>query len=765
MRALNESRGTDLEQPISLAARTREAFVNDVRADAFRDLLSMLRRRIALLLLTLAAVYVLGVLYYFKQERIYEGQSRVLVHRTGDTLKGGSIDVPSSQYNYLPTHIQLISSPAVLSMALEHLAANDMLHKTWPTVNQLAGGLAVAAEKDTEILEIRYRTTDRALAAPVLQAVVDSYQDFINEAHRSASNEILQILTQQRKDLDQELRVKEAELLALQQRQVNWAAEGGKNEQISQVASMSQALTQARVRRLEAEGRLQALREAIQRGNLNESYLLPYLERLGRDVAARRLGLAGANEGVKAQEETVRKELMQRKVELERLRNFYGPSHPRLIAEADRIRLLEQALNQDKAAAEKPADPRELRALAIYFQEQELDEAKKVEQDLAEQYEVEQRRAAEVGARRAPMLALETELGRLRSYYDTLINRIREVDVGNDYVAITTRVIAPAQEPSAPISPNARRIAMLCGMLGLLFGVGICYLAEWWDPRFGGPADIAQHLGMPVIGHIPRVAKLSPEAPFAMIVSNAPTSVEAEAFRSLRSALMLCDSPPRKFTITSSAPGDGKTSLLTNLAISYAQSGLRTLLIDSDMRRPALTRFFKFDDHNGLAQLLGQEGLTPEDVWASIHPTVVERLHILPSGPSPSDPAERLGSDRLVQIVQWAESRYDRILFDAPPILAASDAAILSRVLDGVLFVVRADKSDRRATTAACNTLGRMNCHALGVIVNGVDRGSGYGYDHYYRSGYYYADQSSQQDNEASETCSDDRPAPFKRAA
>jgi capsular exopolysaccharide synthesis family protein len=204
-------------------------------------------------------------------------------------------------------------------------------------------------------------------------------------------------------------------------------------------------------------------------------------------------------------------------------------------------------------------------------------------------------------------------------------------------------------------------------------------------------------------------------------------------------------------------PDDGKTAVLTNLAITFAQSGLRTLLIDADLRRPRLSRIFQVSGSPGLAQLLEGGDLGAEHFRAAVQATAVERLHLLPSGPNPPNPAELLTGERLGKILAWAETKYDRILCDAPPILAVSDCAILGRSLDGILFVVHADKGDRVVTTRARDILERMNCRLLGVVVNGVSSAGAYGYYHYQGLKYSaYHHHSGDQAQEPSQAAADD---------
>jgi polysaccharide biosynthesis transport protein len=379
--------------------------------------------------------------------------------------------------------------------------------------------------------------------------------------------------------------------------------------------------------------------------------------------------------------------------------------------------------------------------LALLLLESDIKEAKAVEADLRIQCDVEKAAALDFNSHRAPFAALELELKRLRSFYETLNLRIRQVDLGGDAGAISTQVIEPPQNPVAPVEPNIRKIGLACTMLGLFCGLALCYLFEWWDTSYRGPEEIVQHLGLPVFGHIPRMTHPEEGRQLEMVMHQAAKSAAAEAFRTVRTALMLCDSPPRKFTITSPSPGDGKTLILTNLAIAFAHSGMRVLLIDADMRRPRLRDIFHLPRSPGLSQLLQQVDAEQLDPQPFIQRTGVANLDLLPSGSNPPNPTELLTGGKFAKILSWADGRYDRILCDAPPILAVSDCALIGRQLDGALLLVRADKNDRVTAARARSTLRSMNCNVLGVIVNSLLAGDAYGYAYYRKShydSYYY---------------------------
>lgn len=720
-------------------------------AGILKDALLIIRRRKGLLLAGVGVAFLLGTIYFLSRDTVYETRSSILVHPLGDALSGRN----DERANFMPTHIRLVTGKAVVERAVERLKMSRPDRADWPMPDGLADSLKATSQKDTEILEIAYRTKDKGDAVPVLETVVGAYLDFVNETHRSTSRDILQILTQQKDELDRQLRAKEKELLTLQESGDVLSSEDDKNNvALARFASINNAFTQASMRRLELEARHQALKKTIARGESIDAYLIRDLDRIGRETVAQCLGLRLDSENYEFHQSAERRAIANDQLELQQLSAVLGPNHPRLLLLQERIRLASQSMRNERLTPEqKVKNQQALQNLALLLLESDIKETKIVETDLKNQCQIEKVAAVEFSAKRAPYVALEMELKRLRGFYDTLNLRIRQVDLGGDAGAISTQVIEPAQEPTSPVEPNWRKIALVCTLMGLLFGVSLCYLFEWWDTSYRGPEDIAQHLGLAVFGHVPRMTQQQEGNVFELVMERAPQSAAAEAFRTVRTALMLSDAPPKKFTITSPEPGDGKTLVLTNLAVAFAKSGLRVLLIDADLRRPRLREIFQLPRSPGLSDLLQRAQVSEVDVIGSIQKTQVTNLDLLHSGVNPANPTELMTSDRFHTILAWAENHYDRILCDTPPILAVSDCALIGRQLDGAFLLIRADKNDRLMAARARNALRAMNCNVLGVIVNSLVSGDAYGYMYYRKSSHYSS--YYQQNSEAAPTTSD----------
>ena len=187
-----------MEHPTSELESNAAESVGASTAAILKQMLAIVRRRKGILIAGLCLAYLLGALYYYSRDSVYEARASILVHALGDALSGRNEDRP----NFIPTHIRLVTAKAVLERAINKLKLNDASRQEWPGAEELSDALKVTSQKDTEILEIAYRTKERRAAVPILEAVVGSYLDFVNETHRSTSRDILQILTQQKEELD-----------------------------------------------------------------------------------------------------------------------------------------------------------------------------------------------------------------------------------------------------------------------------------------------------------------------------------------------------------------------------------------------------------------------------------------------------------------------------------------------------------------------------------------------------------------------------------
>jgi capsular exopolysaccharide synthesis family protein len=250
---------------------------------------------------------------------------------------------------------------------------------------------------------------------------------------------------------------------------------------------------------------------------------------------------------------------------------------------------------------------------------------------------------------------------------------------------------------------------------------------------------------MAVVG---KLEKLLGQGTAALHAWIQPNGAETEAFRTLRTALALSEGGVQSLVVSSVEPADGKTTVIANLAVAFAQSGKRTLLIDGDLRRPGLTPLLGLRGHAGLTTVLLSPAPVVEASEANLCRGFVENLDVIPSGPRPTNPAEMLVSPRLPELLAWGESNYDVVLIDGPPVLPVADSMIIGRLVDGVLFVVRPEKTRRRLALRAVDSIQNFGVKVVGVVANHVTFEKshsyyGYGYGYSYQYGYGHEDETA----------------------
>jgi Mrp family chromosome partitioning ATPase len=317
-------------------------------------------------------------------------------------------------------------------------------------------------------------------------------------------------------------------------------------------------------------------------------------------------------------------------------------------------------------------------------------------------------------------------------------------------------LITKAELPTSPSSPKPKRDTALGLFVGLLLGLGIAFLREQLDDKVRTRADVEELTKLPVIAELPMDAvKVQTE----VAAHERPLGVLAESVRSLRTSLTFLgvDGPLRRIVVTSSEPGDGKSYVAANLAAIYAQNGLRTILVSADLRRPRLDSMFPTVVAGpGLAEVITSIGAPaaslngngwhpvvdgiPSGILANaLRPTHIEGLSLLPAGQLPPNPAEILGSDKTVQLLEALAGLADVVVIDTPPVLAVTDACVLAPNADGVILVAAADQTHRGALSRAVGTLTTAHARMLGVVLNKVEGSGagGYGYRGRYYGAYY----------------------------
>ncbi|HSJ65536.1 MAG TPA: polysaccharide biosynthesis tyrosine autokinase [Gemmatimonadaceae bacterium] len=339
---------------------------------------------------------------------------------------------------------------------------------------------------------------------------------------------------------------------------------------------------------------------------------------------------------------------------------------------------------------------------------------------------------------------LAADLRMIQTVYDELQSEYQRARIAEQVRDEFVEIVDEAPRPGAPIAPNRKRIYLTAMIFGALLGLASAVAVEQLDDSVKSPDEARERFDLTVLGTIPQIKeagaarRLADGASHRLVTHLDPRSPVAEAYRSLRTNLAFARAHEALKTIvlTSPGPADGKSTTVANLAITFAQQGQRTLLIDADLRRAVLDKLFGAPREPGLTDVL--VGRVP--LAQVLSETAITNLHVLGSGPFPPNPSELLGSQAMRDVLRDAQAEFDIVLLDSPPLLAVTDAAVLSTMVDGAILVVRMGSTPRTSVRRAISQLQTVHGRLVGTVLNDVDfraglYGGGYGYYYYYYYG------------------------------
>ncbi|NQS89702.1 polysaccharide biosynthesis tyrosine autokinase [Patescibacteria group bacterium] len=335
-----------------------------------------------------------------------------------------------------------------------------------------------------------------------------------------------------------------------------------------------------------------------------------------------------------------------------------------------------------------------------------------------------------------------------REIYNSLLKRIQETEVTGGLKTTNIRIIDRAIVPKKSVRPRKKLNLLIAFCLGIIGGGGLAFLFESLDQSVKTPDDIKKWVKLPVLASIAVPSEkesesLQPE----FITLKKPQSTISEAYRSLRTSIMFTAVEHRRKTllVTSSEPKEGKTTTAVNLAIIMAQTGEKTVLIDADLRHPRIKNIFSKESRPGLTEVLAGS----ENIESVIDGTDIQNLDVVQCGSIPPNPSELLGSKKMDELLEELEKKYDRIIIDSPPVLAVTDAVVLSGKVDGTIIIVKANDTHRNAMIHAKEVLESVeSSHLIGSILNMVETHKTGGYYYYGKYGKYgeygkyYGDES-----------------------
>lgn len=749
------------------------------------DVVGILKRRWVSLLLGLAIGVSLGIAYYGLVSRKYESSAQILVMRKDSrmaTRGTDSSDQPEAQVSedLLSTHMQILQSPEIVQSALRKGRFDELpsivnkLEKDQTPVDFIIDRLTVTRggtgqSRMAHVLNISLRHTSEEETKLILNGIIESYRTFLGAKFQDVSQEAASLILRAKVELSNDLKTAESTYRVFREN-ASMLFKGDESANIHRVRyeELQGAISAARLKASTIQARLEVVEFAIQDQNYRALSDVEQLALLDEQDVERLTSLVEVDKGdansaefqssqpmrlemARAQHESLMKLLMQEKS----LSADLGPDHPQLQVIRNQISAAQSFFtSQEKGLGAVNKKPK-LTSKTIVEAYRGL-----LKQDLSalqkHQLAMEKLAVAEADAAKKLVSdelrgeALRKDVERIQLLYDTVLERLREINLVKDYGGFVTEVIAPV-ETGIHVSPKIS-LSLLGGLLiGLVIGGTAVGFSEFRDRSFHNVEALRAAVDLPIISTIPSLpSKLSDEEMASagdaqrspsLVTYYRSRSREAEVFRGLRTALILSAKDGGKQVIACSSPtmGDGKSTVLANIAISMALSGKRVLLVDCDMRRPTVHHLFHLSNDAGLAEIVSGQ-VDPPD---AIQTTDIENLSLITCGHIPSNPAELLSSVAFEEFLASCREKFDFVLLDCPPVLAVSDPCIVAPKTDMMLVVVNLQNNARPQVLRTQEMLHDLGAPVVGLIVNGVQDQHRTGYDRYaYGYGYGYGQQS-----------------------
>ncbi|MEH6590024.1 MAG: polysaccharide biosynthesis tyrosine autokinase [Halioglobus sp.] len=572
-------------------------------------------------------------------------------------------------------------------------------------INRILGGLSVEPVQYTQLGRVSFESTDRILTAQVANAVAQVYIQDQMDSKMESTQEAGEWLSSRLGDLKANLDTSQVSLQEFRDKEEILDVAGGQTLRVQELNELNTRLGEARRTRMEIENIYSELDNST---NFSMSQLMSMPTVLQHPLVQ---GLAQS--------------LTEAQQNVANLGKRYGPEHPRMMTANAQKESVEYELKE------------QLRQVATTV-EAEYRVAQRNEQQVAQQLATVKQDVAGLNRKEFRLRELERQVETDQRLYEIFLTRSRETTQATGFQAAHARIVEKAVPPFGPIRPNKQRTVLLAFILSAILGVGLAILRDLLDKTLKSADDVTDRLDAPLLGSLPNIKlNKSHSGPYLGYMDDA-TSTFAEAVRSLRTGLVLSGlEKPHKITIvTSTNPGEGKSTVSINLASALAQME-SVLLIDADLRRPSIAKAFELPSGApGLSNVLAKS----DPLEACIHKTEAG-FDVLPAGIVPANPLEMLSTSQFKALLKDLAQKYERVIVDSAPLNMVSDSLILATLADSLVYVAKADSTPHRLVQKHIDLIKHSNLPLTGVVLNRVDakkQGAYYGKDGYYNNYYTY---------------------------
>jgi len=578
---------------------------------------------------------------------------------------------PSPQHSRSSESAETRTESAAVDVLLLHLAANSV--------------------KQTRIVEVSYAGPDPELNAQIVNALVDGFIDDSIRSRYEASTRSARFLSSQLTDLRTKVEESQQKLVAYEREHNIVGTDDKQNVITAKLEDLNKQLTAAEAECMEKE----SVYQTVASGDLDQLPETKSTENL---------------QALRLREADLKNEYAQ-------ATTTYGPNYPRVVELNNRTKSVDASIQAELKRVQARAKGEYLAAAGA-------------EQKLKTAFEQQKQEANRLNESAIQYGLLKRDFDSNRQLYDTLQERMKEAGVAAGLRSSNIRVIDAAEVPRRPVSPNFSNASAIALFFGFVLSALVIAFREGMHRALDDPADVEAFTAMPSLALIPeyqpeslQIVETDSQSRNNVISLSKPNSVAAEAYRTLGTSILLSSPQLKTLLVTSSLPGEGKTSVAANCAVIMAQQGERVLLVDADLRKPTLHTCFGLSNARGLTSIL--RGMHAAADVAFPHPQLPQ-LAILTAGPEEAMPAETLGSSAMHELMRGWREQYDYVIIDTAPVLAVTDALRIAPEADSVLLVMRSGQTTREALARACTSLNQHSVPVLGIVINAVNfRSSG----------------------------------------
>jgi capsular exopolysaccharide synthesis family protein len=588
-----------------------------------------------------------------------------------------------------------------------------------PYVEVLQSQLSVKQLSDTRIIEIRYKHPDPELAAKINNIIAETFVTANKERKTETTNNAGDFLASRIADLQSDIRTNEEQLINYAKSHQILSLDASQNTVVDRLAGLNKQLLEAENERKTAEA---AYRAALTPGALQAE-----AEKENSSSATTEVKLA---------------ELKQKRAQM---LLEYTEKYPEVRDLDQQIAMIEKQLEQSRSHSESVVktnlDTRYRQAL-------------QKEEALRQAFEKQRAETLTQNEAAVSYRIIQQQIETNKSLLDGLLQRSKENDVILAGTPNNVHVVDHAAIPKSPIGPKRMQAVALAAIFALILGIGLARCLDYMDDSVRTSEDVESILRLPALAVIPTMGKTARSRLLSAIPGNrrnghdggaelllnvSQRSALGESYRQLRTLVLLSSAggAPKTLLITSSQPGEGKTTTVVNTAIVLAQTGAKVVIIDADMRRPRLHSIFNIDNDRGLSGILASK-MSETEMLNRVQQYEDSNLYVLPSGKLPPNPAELLASEQIRTLMSVLENSFSYVVIDSPPVASFTDGLLLSSVADGVLLVVHGGNASRHIVRRARQLLSDVGAKVFGVVLNNVAVSK---HDYYYYNQYsqYYS--------------------------